>query len=602
MPEELAAKIAAGEVVERPASVVKELVENAIDAGASRIQVELEEGGMKSIRVVDNGDGIEPSQVPLVFRRHATSKITSFDDLSRLETLGFRGEAMYSIAAVSRVELLTRTWDGQAGTRCIIEGGQTVEIIDAGSPLGTTVKVKDIFYATPARKKFLKKPATEQARCLEAVTRLALVNPGIAFQLRANGRLVINLQSVESIMDRVHLLRGEDFRNEALPVDAARQGLYLRGALSPPTLTRSSAKDITWFVNGRPLRDAMLNQAVMAAYRSLIESKRYPLAVLFLEVSGEEIDVNVHPAKLEVRFRQPGDVFRVISGILAERLAGCVGQGGISPEMPDGYPRLTSVGPGRGVQESFPRYRVETEGKRYFIPPDPSGLQDSLPGSLRGEGRDPGASRGEGQNVAVLEAEAHRFFSDLRYLGSAAGMYLVFAGGNGLVLLDQHAAHERVLFEKLKSTGRDPAMVSQQLLIPEIIDMAPHSFALLMDVLPFLKEGGFDIEPYGTNTVSVRAVPALFAGADVKRIIMDSIDEMETTGNTGGATEESREKLLVLLACHDAVRGPQQLRDEEVVSLCGDLDSIPNARTCPHGRPLYVMIDERELERLFRRR
>lgn len=584
--------IAAGEVVERPASVVKELVENAIDAGATRIQVELEEGGMKSVRVVDNGEGIEPSQVPLVFRRHATSKITSFDDLFRLETLGFRGEAMYSIAAVSRVELLTRTWDGQAGTRCIIEGGQVMDIIDAGSPLGTSVRVKDLFFATPARKKFLKKPSTEQARCLEAVTRLALANPGIAFQVRANGRLVMNLQSVESAMDRVQLLRGEDFRKEALSINTTRQGLHLRGAISPPTLTRSSARDITWFVNGRPLRDAMLNQAVMAAYRSIMEPKRYPLAVLFLEVPGEEVDVNVHPAKLEVRFREPGDVFRVISGILAERLAGAVGPDAIIPEISDRYTGGTGFPRGRKVREPFPRYRVETDEKRLYIPSGRPGLQESLPGTpLDG-----------GQNGYDPESQDTRFFSGLRYLGSAAGLYLVFSGSDGLVILDQHASHERILFEKLKSAGSDPAMVSQQLLIPEIIDMAPDSFALLMDVLPILREGGFDIEPYGVNTVSVRAVPALFAGADVKRIIMDSIDEMETTGNAGGAKEEIREKLLALLACHDAVRGPQRLRDEEVAALCGDLDSIPNVRTCPHGRPLYVMIDERELERLFRRR
>jgi DNA mismatch repair protein MutL len=588
MSEELAAKIAAGEVVERPASVVKELVENAIDAGASRIQVELEEGGMKSIRVVDNGEGIDPSQVPLVFQRHATSKIRSFDDLSRLDTLGFRGEAMYSIAAVSRVELLTRTWDGQSGTRCTVEGGQVVESIDAGSPLGTSVRVRDLFYATPARKKFMKKPSTEQARCLEAVTRLAMVNPGIAFQVRANGRLVMNLQSVESAMDRIHLLRGEDFRNEALVVDETREGLSLRGAISPPTLSRSSSRDISWFVNGRPLRDAMLNQAVMAAYRSIMEPKRYPLAVLFLKVSGEEIDVNVHPAKLEVRFKQSGDIFRIISGILAERLAGGAGRSGVIPETSGWYRRKSRPDRDRGVQEFYPRYRVETDEKRVYIPAGPSGFR--------------GATPDEGQDWNHREPGETRFFSNLRYLGNAVGIYLVFSADNGLVLVDQHAAHERILFEKLKAAPSGDAGVSQQLLIPEIIDMAPGSFAVLTDLLPFLRDGGFDIEPYGGNTVAVRAVPALFAGADVKRIIMDSIDEMETTGSTGRVSDESRDRLLALLACHDAVRGPQRLSDEEVAALCSDLDSFPNTRTCPHGRPLYVMIDERELERLFRRR
>ncbi|MDD5474954.1 MAG: DNA mismatch repair endonuclease MutL [Syntrophales bacterium] len=583
MTEELAAKIAAGEVVERPSSVVKELVENAVDAGASRIEIDLEEGGIKSIRVIDDGEGIEASQVPLVFERHATSKISSFDDLCRLGTLGFRGEAMYSIAAVSRVDLLTRRREDTSGTRCVVEGGRMAAIVEAGCPPGTSVRVRDLFYAMPARKKFLKRPSTEQARCLDIVTGLAMANPSIAFQVRAKGRILINLQSTESIMDRLYLLRDKDFRGGALEIDAVREGVHIHGAISSPEISRSSSKEINWFVNGRPLRDALLNQALMAAYRGIIEPKRYPVAVLFLEVPGEEVDVNVHPSKLEVRFRQPGDIFRAVSGTLSERLSIMCER---EPPVLDKSGSF-SYGGSRGgldVNESFPRYRVQSEEKRHFVPCSPQ--MRFLDGNKEA---DEGISSGR-----------QGFFSELMYLGQVAGLYLVFSGNEIIVLLDQHAAHERIIFEKLKAS-REKDIVSQRLMLPDIIEFTPGSFAILMDLLPVLENIGFEIEPYGENTVSIRAVPSVLAGADMKRVILDTIDEMENTGNLSGS-EEKRDKIIILMACHDAVRGSHRLNEVEVAALCSDLDLIPNARTCPHGRPLFVVIDERELERLFRRR
>lgn len=599
LPEDLAAKIAAGEVVERPASVVKELVENAIDAGASKIEVELEDGGASLIRVIDDGGGIDADQVPLVFDRHATSKITSLDDLYRLNTLGFRGEAMYSIAAVSKMELLTRTRESTAGTRAVVEGGVIQEILEAGAPAGTSVRVVDLFHAVPARKKFLKKTASEQARCVEMVTRLALANHGIGFTLRAGGKVLINVQKSRSMTDRLYLLWGDDFRKNSLIIDQERGNIQLRGALSRPAFTRSSRKGITCFVNGRPLRDSLLNQAVMSAYRGLIEARRYPLAVLFLELPGAEVDVNVHPTKLEVRFRDERSVFSAVSSMIADELArsGITGYG--QPEKASFFERGPQRNSSSHIGEAPRRYRLSTEQELFSYPLRGG---DSIDRSFSKDhsAKLPSTEPIENRNApAIGDGIA---FSDCEYLGQVGGAYLVFSAGRSLLLIDQHAAHERIRFETLKASGRERSPHCQGLLIPEIITMTPGAFSLLMDLLPIMKEAGFDIEPYGANTVSVKAVPSLLGEVEIQGLIMDSIDEIETIGIRRGNYEEKREKIMALMACRGSVMAGQVLSDGEVKALCAELDRIPNAGTCPHGRPVFRVIDAFELERLFKRR
>lgn len=592
LPEDLTAQIAAGEVIERPASVVKELVENALDAGASNIDVELREGGVALIRVVDDGEGIEAAQAPLVFERHATSKITTLDDLSRLSTLGFRGEAMHSIASVSRVELLTRTNEETAGTRITIEGGRTADIIEAGCPAGTSVKVEDLFFATPARKKFLKKTSTEQSHCVDAVTKLALANPGVGFRVSSGSRTLLDVRGAHSETDRLFLIGGNDFRKQAVVFDQTRGRYRLWGALSTPMLTRSNAKAITSFVNGRPLRDSLVNRAVITSYRRIIEPKRYPVAVLFLEVPGEEVDVNVHPAKLEVRFVNEGAIFAAVTSVIMEELSFIGMHGGTErperffsiPERDIGYSH------GGGAGEPAVRYHLAGKSKRMI----------TLPGTISQDAFKP-RYEADPEAAAVNEPVSLRF-TDLDYLGQVAATYLVMGGGERLVLIDQHAAHERIIFERLKSSARLAPPPSQRLLLPDIIDMTPGLFSVLMEFIDLMEEIGFEIVPYGENTVSIRAVPPLLSGLEIRQLIVDTIDEIENTGGRRGSLDEIRENLLAVMACRAAIKANRRLGREEVRALCSDLDTIPNAGTCPHGRPVHIVISSHELERLFKRR
>jgi len=596
LSEETAAKIAAGEVVERPASIVKELVENSLDAGASRIEVELEEGGVKLIRVVDDGEGIYADDVPLVFQRHTTSKISSIEDLDDLETLGFRGEAMYSIAAVSRIELLTRRRESTAGTRAIVEKGIVKEITEAGSPAGTSVRVTDLFYALPARRKFLKKTATERTRCAETVTQLALANPSVGFRLKADGRVMMNISKSLSMTDRLFMLWGEDFRKNSIVIDDRRGFIRLRGAISLPSLSRAGRQGILCFVNGRPLRDSLINRAIMSTYRGLIEPRRYPVAVLLLEVPGDEVDVNVHPTKLEVRFRDDRSIYSAVSSILAEALA-CQGMRAPSgavfdlPRSPSPISSASSL-----LADSTATYNMDGETRRFYRrlrhedveQKNVSPFTESCP---------------EKQEETAREAASEkRSFNNLQYLGQVAGTYLIFSGNEGLVIIDQHAAHERILFEKLKESKGKGDIGRQGLLIPEIISMSPASHTLFMNFLPLMEEMGFEIEPYGENTISVKAVPALFDGMEIRRLIEDTIDEVENTGAARGAYDEIREKFLAVMACRAAVMGGQLLSEKEVRALCADLDSISHPGTCPHGRPVWRVLDISELERMFKRK
>jgi DNA mismatch repair protein MutL len=322
MPEALSNRIAAGEVIERPASIVKELVENSLDAGATDIVVELEGGGKRSIRVVDNGRGIDRDDVALAFERHATSKIYTFEDIHRILSFGFRGEAMASIASISRIEMLTRREDSLSGTRAVVRGGKIEEIVDAGCPVGTSVRVTDIFYSTPARKKFMKGDSTEQAHCMDTVVRLALSSPGIKMRVVANGRTVLAVPGTENMTDRIALVFGDDFGKHTLKVRGERDSVILTGVISLPDRTRSNARGQYYFVNGRFIRDKLLNHAVITAYRRLIEPRRFPYVVLFIEMPTDDVDINVHPAKMEVRFQNPSDIYGLIRETLTRSLAG----------------------------------------------------------------------------------------------------------------------------------------------------------------------------------------------------------------------------------------------------------------------------------------
>ncbi|MCX5839053.1 MAG: DNA mismatch repair endonuclease MutL [Deltaproteobacteria bacterium] len=599
LPETLTHQIAAGEVVERPASIVKELLENALDAGATEISVELEKGGCQAIRVTDNGEGIAPEDVPLAFARHATSKIAVFEDLYRVRSFGFRGEALPSIASISRVEMVTRRAASPVGTRVIIEGGAIQEQTDAGCPAGTSIRVSRIFEPVPVRRKFLKADMTEQGYCLDWITRLALAQPGIRLQVSAGGRTLLNVPAAKDLAERIALTLGRDIRDQLVPAAGERDGAALKGFVSRPEFTRSSTAQMYLYVNGRFVKDYLLNHAVMTACRRIIEPRRYPAVILFLSVPPGDVDVNVHPTKMEVRFRNP----RGIYALIVEALSGAIGAGNgdtMRHHIPVAKEETGSSDTGRSayaarVEEALKRYRISSGPEKLFFG-HTAGLKKETPIEP------PHPVFRESQPESEQPKEGSRFI-DLDYLGQVAGTYLVFAGNGGMVLVDQHAAHERILFERLKKRSAEAqgGAPGQRLLLPEVVSLPPRDLSFLTESIPILEEAGMEVEAFGGDSVVVKAVPAFLSNADARTLIGDLLAEcME--GDRNLPLMERREKIFTALACRAAVKANRPLSGAEVESLCRDLDALPRAATCPHGRPLTVAVSKGELEKLFKRR
>ncbi|HOG16116.1 MAG TPA: DNA mismatch repair endonuclease MutL [Syntrophales bacterium] len=602
LPQDVAERIAAGEVVERPASIVKELLENALDAGASSISVTIEKGGCESIRVADNGRGIEAADVPLAFARHATSKIRVFDDLFRLRTFGFRGEALASIAAVARVEMVSRTASSPSGMRIVVESGTVRESAEIGCPVGTTVLVDRIFASVPARKKFLKTAATEQGNCLDTVTRLAMSNAGVGIRVTANGRETMNLPASGDLAERLALLLGGELRGQLVPLDYSARGIRISGFAGRPDLSRSSSRGMFSFVNRRSVRDPLLTSAIMTAYRGTMEGRRYPAVVLFVDLPAEELDVNVHPAKVEVRFRDPRAVYETV----VEALTGAAANRALS--RPGSQEGEAAAGGVAKAPENY-RLRIEEALKRYTILPSrrnfpvrrphdgESGRPAAGPGALP-ERKEPTAPA---PGPAPEPARSAPRFSDLLYLGQILQTYLVFAGPSGLVLLDQHAAHERVLFDKLKKSSSLRGSPAQRLLLPEVMSLPPGDFALLSEAAGILGDLGLEVEPFGADTAVVRSVPSLLARTNPRDLVAEILEELAETSRTA-ELEDRRERILARMACKGAVKANADLSESEVKALCTDLDAAATATTCPHGRPLFILLSQGDLERMFHRK
>jgi len=590
LPETLTNRIAAGEVVDRPASILKELMENALDAGATEIAVDLERGGCESIRVTDNGEGILREDVPLAFARYATSKIGAFEDIYRVHSFGFRGEALPSIASISRIEMTTRRASSPAGTRAIIEAGEVKELTDAGCPVGTSLLVSRIFEPVPVRRKFLKSDMTEQGYCLDVVTRLALMQPAVKIRVSAGVKMILNIPAVQDLAERIALTLGQDFRRQLIPVAGEIPGVRLRGFVSRPEFTRSSAAQIYLYVNGRFIKDYLLNHAVMTVYRRLTEPRRYPAAVLGLEITPEDVDVNVHPAKMEVRFRNPREIYSLI----VEALGGAIGAG-ITPAAG------AFKGPPGGGPAAYAS-RIEEALKRYRVA---SGPQKLLFGGLTGEKSGaPAVPPALHFSEPVGEPgrrDERRRFSDLHYIGQTAGTYLIFSGETGITLVDQHAAHERILFEKLLGQAQGEKAVGQRLLLPEVVSLPPREYHFLMETLPILEEAGIEAEPFGGDSIVIKAIPALLSHTEARTLILDLLADC-AEASRDLPLNERREKIFTSLACRGAVKANRDLTGGEVTGLCRDLDAIPHAFTCPHGRPLAVSISLYELEKMFKRR
>lgn len=589
LSEEIANKIAAGEVVERPASIVKELVENSIDAGATDIRVELEKGGTQLIKVIDNGSGIEREDVPLVFERHATSKIYKFDDIFNVVSFGFRGEAMPSIASIARVELLTRRKNDLSGTKATLEAGTIKEITPAGCPEGTQISITKIFANVPARRKFLKTEATEQGACLDVITRLALAHPEVRFKVLVNGKEMFSAPEVSDVSKRISMVMGDDFSSHCLPVQAQKENLSLTGFISRPEYTKSNSKSIYLFVNKRFIRDNSVTHAVLSAYRQIIEPRRYPAAVLFLDMPPEDVDVNVHPAKLEVRFNDAHGVYELVSRTISQNLA--------EAETSKGnfIYRLAS--------REKTDYSFSTPSVRDKSPAMPFGLfsrqnlQQAINNDLL---KRPVSDNVEAYNLSSFGEKEAITFSNLKYVGQFANTYLLFEGEGSLTLLDQHAAHERIILEKLKKESGDK-VISQSLLMPEIINLTPGQIALFSEYVDLLQEIGLEIEIFGRDAIAVKAVPATLSQVKISEMISDIADQLGDQ-NQMPSLKEKREKILASLACRAAIKANRVLSNEEVAALCRELEATPFNLTCPHGRPITINFSLSEIERMFKRK
>lgn len=601
LPGELTEKIAAGEVIERPASIVKELLENALDAGATDITVEIEKGGRGGLKITDNGDGMSAEELPLAFARFATSKIYRFDDIYAVTTYGFRGEALPSIASVCRVEMVSRRRDDPSGTRIVIEAGDVREIIAAGCPPGTTVSVSRIFESVPVRKKFLKSDATEQGACLDAITRIALARPEVRMRVLANGREVLAVPATGDVGERLVLILG-DIAAQTTAVHASRGGLTVSGFASRPEFTHARGQHIYCYVNRRFVRDRLLHSAVMAAYKHVIEARRYPAAVVFLSLPPGDVDVNVHPTKLEVKFRNPREIYECIAAAFADHLARrAPGSVPVRPVFSGVTARTAAEGEGRSAGGGTVKRYVLSIGEEKLLFRDASAPDVPVfPDVPVAPAAERGGTDGASPAAPLPEApgEAPPQLSDLSYLGQVARSYLVFSAPDGLVLVDQHAAHERVLFEKFRAAGAEGAAVaSQALLVPEVVSLPPGEIALLADLLPLMHDAGMDVEPFGGDAVVIKAVPALLSHVDPKTLLFDMLHEF------GGAEHARRtETLYTFLACRGAVKAGQTLSAPEVNALCRSLDASPFAATCPHGRPVRVLVGVADLEKIFKRR
>jgi DNA mismatch repair protein MutL len=589
LPPALADQIAAGEVVERPASVAKELCENAVDAGARRVDVEIETGGRRLIRVVDDGCGMTAEEARLALQRHATSKIACADDLWGLATFGFRGEALPSIAAVSRLTLRTKMAGASAGFRLLVEAGVETDAGEVGMAEGTQMEVRDLFFNTPARLKFLKSESTEAANVSEVVLRLALAHPEVHFRLRGNGRVALDLPPHRDMAERVRAAlarRGAKVLHEA---EGEEGGIKVRAFLASPEEAAPAGRSTFLFVGRRFVRDRALLHALAQGYGELLEKGRYPLAALFVDVPGQELDVNVHPQKLEVRFARPQEVYAAVRHVVGRAVARAPWLA-VSPIRAYTLPperivqreddRPLPPRPARDRQESFSAAvpRSPQSGEKQISPPLPTLLRDeALP--------------------AASEPASRGFFGALEYIGQLRRTYLVCEGPSELVLVDQHAAHERIMFERLRVAHRQRAVVRQRLLfpIPIELDEAAAAAAREAATLEALAGLGFEVEAFGPSTMLLRAVPDLLKDVDPKPLLRDVLHRV-AEGDSLRRAEENFEQVFATMACHGALRAGDNVAREAAVTLLGQLDAVDLHSHCPHGRPVLLRMSIAEIE------
>ncbi len=587
LPSLLVNQIAAGEVVERPASVIKELVENSLDAGATRIEVEVQQGGVKLMRVSDDGHGIHRDDLPLALSRHATSKVTSLEDLERIASMGFRGEALPSIASVSRLSLISREAGSEHAWRLDADSG---DLAPAAHPVGTTVEVRDLFYNTPARRKFLRTEKTEFGHIEQVVRRLALARPEVAFQLAHNGR---QLFATRPAADRAAQERrlagllGEAFVEQALFFEHAAAGLTLRGWVARPTFSRSQADMQHFYVNGRMVRDKLVTHAVRQAFQDVLYHGRHPAYVLFLELDPVLVDVNVHPTKHEVRFREGrlvhDFIFRTLHQVLAEERPAAAEPAAPSvsaapPPAAASAPPPRQPGLGLGVRERPADYGPALA---WQAPPVPAAEPASEPSAASEPERD------EVPPLGFALAQLH-------------GVYILAQNAAGLVLVDMHAAHERITYERFKAAREGEGIKSQPLLVPVTVEVSPREAELAEAHADTFAELGMQVDRMGEQVLAVRALPALLRDADAERLLRDVLSDLAMYGESRRVLESINE-VLATMACHGSVRANRRLTREEMDALLRDIERTERSGQCNHGRPTWTQLSMQELDRLFLR-
>jgi DNA mismatch repair protein MutL len=657
LPEAVANRIAAGEVVERPASVVKELLENALDAGAKTIRVEVEAGGKRMIRIIDDGHGMSHDDALLAFERHATSKLRSADDLLSIPTLGFRGEALPTIAAVSRLLLESRAEEDAEGTRVEFAGGKLVSVKPAGLPAGTTVSVADLFYSVPARRKFLKSETTELGHIASLVTHYALANPGRQFVLTTPTQQIVDCSPVERLAERVYQLFGKQSFDELIeiPVVSAafraaitepeleqseeKARLTVYGFTSRPEVQRPNRNGIYIFVNRRLVRDRLILHAIHEAYRNILPSNVFPATLLFLEMPYDEVDVNVHPAKIEVRFRRSQFVHdftrdsirqalmsaRPIASFAAAAAASGASQNtsgaslssapSMDPTAPPIVPRaiipaMEEIGLGSGVGSDggfdltgAPFQPVE---QRFAFPAGPeSALEPGAAFGPQGIANEPPApnwaanfAAGNGSAPATLPHPDQ--IADLKPLGQVSSSFIVAVNGEGLWLVDQHVAHERVLFEQHLEARRAGKVESQRMLMPMILELAPRQLVIYEKIAEELSANGFEVEPMGPRSVAIQAAPAGITGGDAEKLLTEILDGIERE-NAAISIETLQAKIAASTACHAAIKVNMPLDQTKMEWLLSALAKTDCPMSCPHGRPVVLRYSVKEIEKAFHR-
>ncbi len=619
LPEQVASQIAAGEVVERPASAVKELIENSLDAGARSVSAEILGGGSALIAVGDDGSGMTRADAILSLRRHATSKIRSAADLSAIRTLGFRGEALASIASVSHLRMQTRRAADEHGVEVAAEAGNIEDTRTCAMAAGTRIEVRQLFFNTPARLKFLKTLATEQGAIAEAFQRIALANHHIAFRLSADGRTIFDLPLANSVLERFRQVFGSKIASRMLAFELERPGIRAQGLAATSQESFATGRMIFTFVNGRSVRDRTLIRAIEQGYQTVIPRGRHPAALLFVNMRHEDVDVNVHPMKTEVRFRNSGAVFEVVYHAIRDRLA----------DQTENAPVATSVGTAAASEAPAPSTDHAAKGlgttasmgddaragqsanapgdsvpnprgdaPLRLVPDAPNQAMFQRPLSLAYD-RD---ARGGGAATAAHPPAPIPMYSKLRVIGQIFAGYIALETEGGLLLIDQHAAHERVTFEKLRRELRDGGIRTQAMLAPVSVELNPARASQIHGALSELRAMGFDVEPFGPTTLLLKGAPAVFGPEGGAKLLTDMIESMgdNESGFRGGG-EAAFENWLKQLACHGSVRVGRVLELAEIHSLLAELDRTEFKTNCPHGRPVHIQFGRGQIERMFRR-